>query len=121
MPTPLAETRGQNWANPKASAAATGIIRPIYVACLRDQLQILPEKGERRAPKVIATPGPLSAAIDEFVQAIWKHMDQWGLAVAGGYWKPVLEVTVGAGAEQRFEELRTVLQGSGFEVQRKER
>ena len=96
MPAPLAESRGQNWANPKATAAATGIIRPIYITCLPDQLLIMPEKGEYGAPKVIATPAALSAAMDEFVQAVWKHMDQWGLAVANGYWKPVLQVTVGA-------------------------
>ena len=121
MPAPLAESRGQNWANPKATAAATGIIRPIYITCLPDQLLIMPEKGEYGAPKVIATPAALSGAMDEFVQAVWKHMDQWGLAVANGYWKPVLQVTVGAGAEQRFQELQTVLQGSGLEVKRKER
>jgi len=47
-------------------------------------------------------------------------MDQWGLAVAGGYWKPELRVQVGAGADDRFEELRTVLAGSGMEVKRTE-
>ena len=43
---PLADSRGKNWALPKANAQATGITRPIYIACLRDQLVILPEKGE---------------------------------------------------------------------------
>ena len=33
--------------------------------------------------------------MDEFVSAVWQHMDQWGIAVAGGYWKPELRVTWG--------------------------
>jgi hypothetical protein len=118
---PLADARGNNWALPKSTAQATGITRPIYVSCLVDQLIIVPEKGDSRTPAVIATPGELSKSMDEFVSAIWKHMDQWGLAVAGGYWKPVLQVTVGHGADERFEELRTVLERSGMEVTRKTR
>ena len=114
---PLANSRGKNWALPKEAAQATGITRPIRIACLRDQLVILPEKGEHQAPKVVAAPGQLADVMDEFVSAIWKHMDQWGIAVAGGYWKPELRVQVGSGAEARFEELRTVLTGSGMEVQ----
>ena len=118
---PLADKRGKNWALPKSKSQPTGITRPIYIKCLPDQLIIVPEKGDQRTPKVIAAPGPLADSADEFVSAIWKHMDQWGLAVAGGYWKPVLQVTVAHGADDRFEELRTVLQGSGIEVVRKER
>lgn len=118
---PLADKRGKNWALPKSKSHPTGITRPIYIKCLPDQLIILPEKGDQRTPKVIATPGAIADSADEFVSAIWKHMDQWGLAVAGGYWKPVLQVTVARGADDRLEELRTVLQGSGIEVVRKER
>jgi hypothetical protein len=39
--------------------------------------------------------------------------------VDGGYWKPVLNVDVASDAEERYQELTALLQGSGFDVQRK--
>ena len=54
----------------------------------------------------------------EFVSKIWDRIEQWGIAVAGGYWKPVLRRHVAQGADERFEEMQTLLDGSGLEVQR---
>jgi hypothetical protein len=118
---PIADTQGVDWALPKATPTSTAVLRPIYIACLSDQLVILPEKGDPSPYRAIAAPGPFADVMDEFVSAIWEHMDQWGLAVAGGYWKPVLHVEVGRGAEPRFEELRTLLENSGFDMKRKAR
>jgi hypothetical protein len=70
---------------------------------------------------VVAAPNELVSSIDEFVSAIWEHMEQWGIAVAGGYWRPILHVEVGYGADQRFRELQTLLEGSGMEVVRTKR
>jgi hypothetical protein len=119
--SPLASTRGNNWALPKATVTATGITRPIYVRCLPDQLLILPERGDSSSTKVVPARGPLVDSIDQFVSAIWQHMDQWGMAVANGYWKPVLHVNVARGAEDRFEELQSLMEGSGVEVRREQR
>jgi hypothetical protein len=116
--SPLAEKRGRNWGLPGANASATGIVRPIRTAVLRDRLIILPDKGERRAPELVLVEGPMVDEMDEFVSKIWDRIEQWGMAVAGGYWKPVLRAQVGQGAEERFQELQTLLQGSGLEVQR---
>jgi hypothetical protein len=88
---------------------------------LQDQIVILPESNERRPPRVIPVKNELVHSVDEFVSAIWEHVEQWGIAVAGGYWKPVLHVHVGPGAEARFSELATLLQGSGIEVKRRGR
>ena len=52
---------------------------------------------------------------------LWARVESWGIAVAGGYWKPVLNVQVTPGAEQRFEELRVLLDGSGLEVRRSDK
>jgi len=113
-----AQSRGANWALPGAAARATGITRPIRIACLPDQLMILPQRSEQQKTQVIVMPGPLSDALDEFVTAIWKHTEQWGIAVAGGYWKPILNVEVAPGADQRFAELKSLLEGSGLEARR---
>ena len=115
----MALSRGANWALPNATPRATGITRPIAVECFPDRLVILPDRGGVGQPRVVPLTGSVHASIEEFVSAIWTHMEQWGMAVAGGYWKPVLKVTVGLGAEQRFRELKILLEDSGIEVQRR--
>ncbi len=115
---PLAKHRGPNWGLPQAADGGTGIVRPIRVACLADRLVLLPDRGARQAPDVILINGSMIDEIDTLVGKVWDQVDGWGIAVAGGYWKPVLHVDVPAGAEWRFEELKTLLLGSGLEVQK---
>ena len=113
---------GSNWALPAAQAQQTGITRPIQIACLSDRIVIVPERGEQRSPQVVeVSPEMTPQEIDAFVSAVQRHMRSWGLAVANGYWKPELKVEVAPDAEQRFAELQTALQGSGFDLQRKTR
>jgi hypothetical protein len=52
--------------------------------------------------------------------ALRQRTERWGIAVAGGYWKPVLRVKVRPGGEGRFEELQKALENSGIEVQKKQ-
>jgi len=113
------KSRGENWGLPNASPKATGITRPIRVECHADQLKLLPEKGEARTPLIVPIEDDLTQNLDALVDAVWRHMDRWGLAVVGGYWKPVLAVNVQPGGEQRFAELQQLLRGSGIEVERK--
>jgi hypothetical protein len=88
------------------------------LAVLPDRLIILPDLDERRAPEVVMVQGDMVEEIDEFVSKVWDRIEQWGMAVAGGYWKPVLHVTVAQGADERFRELQGLLEGSGLEVRR---
>ncbi|MFO0885574.1 MAG: hypothetical protein U0894_15535 [Pirellulales bacterium] len=98
----------------------TGITRPIRISCQPDKLVILPDKGEVRQPTVIPISPEMSPAeLEKFVSGIQKNIRSWGLAVAGGYWKPELNVDVAPNAETRFAELQTALQGSGFDIKRK--
>ena len=114
-----AGNRGQNWGLPGARAGATGITRPIRVACAHDRLVILPDRGDQQMrPRVITVHGPLADHVDVFVSHIWAVMDTWGLAVMGGYWKPVLHVEVPTGGERRFQELRAALRNSGLDIKR---
>jgi hypothetical protein len=116
--SPLAKQRGRNWGLPGATDNATGIVRPIRLAVLPDRLIILPDRGQARTPQVVLVDGEMHDEMDELVSRIWDIIEEWGIAVAGGYWKPVLQVTVAQGAAQRFEELRILLDGSGLDVQR---
>jgi hypothetical protein len=111
--------RGENWGLPNSSPKATAITRPIRVECHTDRLVLLPEKGDRRAPLVLPIEGNVAQNLDAFIDAVWQHMDRWGLAVLGGYWKPILTIDVQPGGEERFAELQQLLRGSGMEVERK--
>lgn len=115
---PLADKRGRNWALPNATDDATGIVRPLRLAVLPDRLIILPDRDERRPPEVVLIEGEMSKNVDKFVAKIWDRIEEWGMAVAGGYWKPVLNVDVAQGAESRFQQLKKLLQGSGLEIRR---
>ena len=109
---------GENWGLPQRTANATGIVRPMRIACLPDRLIILPDRGESRAPDIVLVEGGMYDEIDSLISKIWSRVEEWGIAVAGGYWKPVLNVHVTQGADARFDELRVLLDGSGLEVRR---
>jgi hypothetical protein len=115
----IASQKGENWALPDAAAGATGITRPILVECHPDRLVIKRDRGDTRPPQVVMFRGPTQAAVDEFVSAVWRQMEWWGMAMAGGYWKPILKVKVLPDAEVRFIELEALLKASGMEVEKR--
>ena len=69
--------------------------------------------------KVIPLGPRTGSSIDPFISAVWEHMEAWGMAGRGMYWRPVLQVSVAPDAEQRFAELAALLEGSGLTVERK--
>lgn len=117
-PSPTMGQRGTNWGVPKASAGATAYQIPVRVVCKQDRLAILPRPSDRSSAVEVAAADPLARSIDDFVRLLWKQIDQWDAAPVGGYWQPVLEVYVHPGAESRFMELKSLLSGSGIQVQR---
>ena len=120
MPRSLAKANGKNWAIPNYKPRAAAFVRDIRVGVLKDQLVIFPDKGFKGKTKIYPIRGNSRSAIEEFVHSdIWDHVKSWGIAAAGGYWKPVLQVKVGPGGEQRFKELKALLQDSGLEIRRK--
>ncbi len=118
-PQSMANTKGANWALPNSTATATGITRPITIHCYPDRLVIMPDRRSNREPKTVALQAQTRDSMEELVSAIWTHIETWGMAVSGGYWKPALKVTVFPGAETRFWELQALLAGSGLDVERR--
>jgi len=109
--------RETGWALPRKNASRTGVTRPLYVTCHDDRLIIVPRRGERGRVRTVHLEGPLLDNIDSFVSEVWDHMEGWGIAVAGGYWRPVLKVDVRPGGATRFAELSQLLKDSGIVVQ----
>jgi hypothetical protein len=89
------------------------------VVCAADRLTILPDPGSNARAVSIPIAVSTRSSVDEFVSAIWNHMDNWGIATTGGYWKPIVRIEVLPGAETRFRELQTLMQGSGMEIERR--
>jgi biopolymer transport protein ExbD len=114
----LAETRGENWGLRDAASGSVPVTRPIRIDLYRDRLVIVPEKG-MASIRVIPLTSRTEDAIDGMISAVWELMDAWGIAGKGMYWRPVLSVYVTPGAESRYRDLATLLDGSGLEVKRK--
>jgi hypothetical protein len=112
-------SRGQDWGLPQRALGSTGITRPIRVDCYPDRLVILPEVSSTGRPDEQLVEGSMRDEVDELVSKIWKRMENWGIAGSRMYWKPVLQVQVGKGAEARFAELVELLSDSGIVVERK--
>jgi hypothetical protein len=116
---PLANRKGANWALPNFSDRSTAITRPIRIRVEDDRYMILPERGERRAARVVPLTRSAAAASEELVQQINQEVESWGIAVANGYWRPVLNIEVAPGSDERFAELQMLLDGSGLEIRRR--
>ena len=70
--------------------------------------------------KVIRLGPRTASSIDPFISAIWGHIEGWGIAGRGMYWRPVLQVWVAPGGEERFVDLSALLDGSGLTVKRRQ-
>jgi hypothetical protein len=114
----LASKRGPDWALPDAAHGSVPVTRPIKVECRADQLIIVPEPG-LPGGKAIPLGTSTEASTQTFISAVWEHMETWGIAGRGMYWRPILNVYVAPGAEQRFADLQMLLDGSGLKVVRK--
>lgn len=119
LPESIARQRGANWALPQTAFTSTGITRPIQVELYQDRLVILPDRGDHRDPQTFPVEGPMRRSLPSFVNGVWNHTERWGMAVAGGYWKPVLRVHVAPDADQRFRELDALMKDSGIEVEQR--
>lgn len=103
----------------RMSEHATAVARPITVRCSRTQVVVIPDRDDTRRASVVELPGDLATNVDPLITAVRKRIDFWGQPVEGCYWKPVLSVDVAPDAEERYQELTALLQGSGVDVQRK--
>ncbi len=116
----IADSQGRNWAVQAGTRGAVPIRRPIQVVVRQDQLALLPSRhavgGEAATGKVISLNQPIGQISNEFVAALRTRIEEWGLAGNGMYWRPVLKLNVGPGAEQTAEQVLRLLKDSGVEI-----
>ncbi len=114
----IVESRGKNWALPRAGNGLVAVTRPIRVECYADRLVVV-GRGGIAGRQIISVLGPIRPKMEKFVSAVWDQMKSWGIAGRGLYWKPVLNVYVQPGVERRAGELKQLLDGSGLDVELK--
>ena len=96
------------------------ISRPIRVLCRHDRLVILRDRHLDGA-EVVRLEGSTDDAVDRFVSAVWEHMEDWGIAGNGLYWRPILILEPGPNGRRRAADLKRLLQGSGLDVREEQR
>ena len=117
-PKSLADNRGEDWGLRNASRGSVGVTRPIRIECYADRLVVVSDRDPANT-KVVPLGPSTASSIDTFVSAVWVQIEAWGIAGRGMYWKPVLQVAVAPGADERFADLAVLLDGSGMTVVRK--
>lgn len=111
----LAKSRGKNWALPGASQGSVGVTRPLRIEVAADRI-VIDSGNPNTAKQSIACTGSTDAVVEQFVSTVWDQMRGWGIAGRGMYWRPVLNLHVMPGGQQRAAELKRLLHGSGLDV-----
>jgi hypothetical protein len=110
----LSKKRGKDWSLPDAARKKTPVARPVQVYCSSDRLTIM---SDRNVPDCQLNFGPRTAdTVDQLVKTVWDQVETWGIAGRGMYWRPTLSIHYAPDGAVRFNELRTLLLGSGLEV-----
>jgi hypothetical protein len=116
-----AEHRGKDWALRNKPPQSVPVRRSIRVSVQNDQLAIMPDSGPTNpASTVIKLPGDTVESIDEFVKQVRDHIDGWGIAGNGLYWRPVVLLNVAPDGQRRADDLARLLKNSGLDVRRDE-
>jgi hypothetical protein len=119
-PQSSGERNGRDWALGRKKPNAVPIRRTIQVIVRSDHVAILAEDAQvnMAAPggKRIEIPGDTVESLDPFVTAVQQHIDGWGIAGEGLYWRPVLNMHVGPDGRRRAEDLARLLKHSGLEL-----
>lgn len=117
--TAVASRKGRGWAWSQGPPTQTSVVRAIRMQCLADRWVVLADSAKSgQASTTIAFEDSPQQRAEQLAKVVAERVDQWGIALTGGYWKPVLEVEVAADAEWRFHQLQQLLASSGLDVQR---
>ena len=117
----VAASRGRNWAWSRGPATQTPVVRSIHLHCFADRWVLIGADGspERGTTISFDDKSPEERAI-ALASAVKKRVESWGLALTGGYWRPVLVVDVAPQAKWRFDQLQRLMDGSGVEIKLRE-
>ncbi|WP_153555864.1 hypothetical protein [Roseimaritima sediminicola] len=117
---PTLRRGGRDWALPaSARGRGTTIVRGVNVVCEPTAFVLLADQAGGQPQRFEFHDGFVDRAAMELATAVHSRVDSWGVAIAGGRWQPVLRVQADRTSESRYRQLRTLLQGSGLELERR--
>lgn len=114
----IADERGTNWALPSNAGAAVAYHRPVKLYLTGDQIVVEADSQNVNRLFIPIDGANLNASLEDLVEAIWQRIENWGVAGAGGYWKPELNVIVLPGSESKFIRMQQLLDESGFGIKK---
>ncbi len=106
----------RDWTWKQIPPGHTAVVRPIRIHCFADRWIVIPDDGNLSQAVTIAADQPIHDRGMQTAAAVDRMVRRWGMAVAGGYWKPVLEVDVAPGAEHQFQLLESLMRSAGLQV-----
>ncbi len=114
----MIQRKGNNWAIPDNMAGINGtaVVRTIRVVCYNDRLVLLPPASGGATEMFGFSDGEIDRATLELASAVRDRIETWGPSLPGGRWQPRLEVEVKPDGSQRFQQLQSLMNGSGVEV-----
>lgn len=110
----LADRRGEEWAVKRGPNQRTGYVRPVTVWCDSQKMEVDPGASSWLAMEPVRFESNPVESADRLVSEINKVVSSWGSPPEYGYWRPELRIRVVAGGEKRVQNLRRLLDGSGF-------
>lgn len=116
---PVAQSRGRNWAWSEGPPTKTAVLRSIRVVCYSDRWVVMPENGSTGQQVTIPVGKNPQMSAEKLAVTITDRVTDWGIALSGGYWKPELVVDVAADAEDQYQQLSQLLDGSGLAIRRR--
>ena len=115
----IADDRGKDWALRSNSENAVAYRRPVKLYLTTDAMVVDSSASTQRTH--VAIRDDLAETVDDLVDVVGEHIDKWGVAGAGGYWKPELDVVVLPGAESTYDRIARLLDSSGIELRKEQR
>lgn len=107
----------------RQSQSDVPIRRTIQVVVRNDRLVVLSDQSSTSAQESALLRGRQIRMNDveaipqnQLAEALEQHIARWGEAGTGLYWRPVMNLSIAPGAEQRGEELAELLYQNGIEV-----
>lgn len=115
---PVARRKGRNWAWNEGPPNRTPVVRSIRVVCYPDRWVVMPDGMSKNQISIPITNQPQVAA-ETLARAVSDRVESWGFALSGGYWRPEIHADVAPNAQNRFEQMVRLFEGSGLTVTRR--
>ncbi len=109
----IAKNLGQGWALQRKQLSSTPVSRTIEMRVESDRWLIVDARDPTKIETTIMLNEGPAACASQLSKAVKDRIDQWGIAVANGYWVPVIEIKPIGNSNWALAQLNAMLEDSG--------